>query len=123
MLWYSIECTFVMVATIECTCIHGLKSVSVIIKQRVILIHYNCMRGPGGGQGVQTPPPPLEKIQKIGLHSNTGPEPLKITKLPGHNSMLGHHPHISETQFKWCFAGGSMTARFYWHFLDSPYPH
>ena len=24
--------------------------------------------------------------------------------------MLGHHQHASETQFKWCFPGGPMTA-------------
>ena len=28
---------------------------------------------------------------------NTGSDPLKITKLPIHHSMLGHHRHASET--------------------------
>ena len=35
---------------------------------------------PEGGQGVGIPPP--LKSQNIGFLSNTGPDPLKITKLP-----------------------------------------
>ena len=48
-----------------------------------------------GGQGVRTPP---EKYQNKGFLSNTGPDPLKITKLPSQHSMLGHYRHASETE-------------------------
>ena len=41
-------------------------------------------RGGGGGQGVRTPP--LENYKNIGFLSNTGPVPLKITKLPSQHS-------------------------------------
>ena len=68
------------------------------------------MCGSRGGTGVQTPP---EKSRKLGFLSNTGPDPLKTTKLPSQHSMLGHHRHASETPFKWRFAGMSMTAGFY----------
>ena len=47
----------------------------------------------GGGQGVWTPPPPPEKSQKLGFLSNTGPDFLKITKLPS------HYRPASETPF------------------------
>ena len=41
----------------------------------------------GGGGGVWTPP---EKSHKnIGFLSITGPDPMKITKLPSQHSMLG----------------------------------
>ena len=49
----------------------------------------------GGGQGVRTPPP-LENYKNKGFISNTGPDPLKITKLPSQHSMLGHHRPASE---------------------------
>ena len=42
----------------------------------------------GGGTGGPDPP---EKSQNIGFLSETGPDPLKITKLPNQHSMLGHH--------------------------------
>ena len=41
-------------------------------------------RGGGGGKGGPDPP---EKSQNIGFLSNTGPDPLKITKLPIKHSM------------------------------------
>ena len=56
-------------------------------------------------------PPPLKNHKNIGFLSNTGLDPLKITKLPSQHSMLGHHRHASETPFKWRLAGGSMIAR------------
>ena len=64
----------------------------------------------GGGQEVRTPPPPpaLKNHKNIGFLSNTGPEPLDI---PSQHSMLGHHRHVSETPFTWCFAGGPMMSR------------
>ena len=54
------------------------------------------IRGSRGGQGVQTP---LENHKNIGFLSNTGPDPLKITKLLSQHSMLGHHRHTSKTPF------------------------
>ena len=65
----------------------------------------------GGTGGLGSPPPPLKNHKNIGFLSNTGPDPLEITKLPSQHSMLGHHLHASKTPFKWQFAGGPMTAR------------
>ena len=49
----------------------------------------SCADPEGGKQGVQTPPPPhLKKHKNIGFLSNTGLNPLKITKLPSQHSML-----------------------------------
>ena len=67
------------------------------------------MRGSRGGGGAGAPPP--ENHRNIGFISNTGPEPLKIEKLPSQHSILGHRRHASETSFKWRFAGGPMMAR------------
>ena len=50
----------------------------------------------------------LEKSQKYCFFSNTGPDPLKITKPPSQLSMLGHHRHASE--IKWRFTGVQMMA-------------
>ena len=67
-----------------------------------------CMGGSrGGDRGT-----PLKDHKKIGFLSNTGPDPLKIAKLLGQNSMLGHHQDASEGPFKWRFAGRPMMARF-----------
>ena len=60
-------------------------------------------RGGGGGAGGPDPP---EKAHTI--TSNIDPDPLKITKLPSHHSMVGHYRHASETP--WRFAGGPMMA-------------
>ena len=54
--------------------------------------------------------PPTKKYKNIGFLSNTGQDPLKITKLQSQRSMLGHHRHSSETPFKWRFAGVPMLA-------------
>ena len=56
-----------------------------------------CMCRSWGGQGVRTSP---WKSQNIGFFSNTGPDPLKIVKLPSQLSILGHHRHASKTPFK-----------------------
>ena len=81
------------------------------------------MRGSRVGTGGPDPPP-LKNHKNKGFLSNTGPDPLKIEKLPSQHSMLGHHrpAPISETPCKWRFAGGPMIARFncYW---DSLSPH
>ena len=44
-------------------------------------------------------PDPLINHKNIVLLRNTGPDPLKVTKLPKQYSMLGHHRHASETPF------------------------
>ena len=62
------------------------------------------MGGSRGGIGGSDPPPP-ENHKNIGFLSNTGADPLKITKLQSQQSMFGHHRHPSETPFKWRFAG------------------
>ena len=58
----------------------------------------------GGGAG-------HENYRNIGFLSNTGADPLKITKLPIQHSMLGLHRPAGETPFKWRFAGGPLMAR------------
>ena len=63
-----------------------------------------------GGQGVRTP---LKNHQNIGFLSNIGPDPLKNTKLPSQHTTVGHYQPVSETPFKWRFAGGPMMARLY----------
>ena len=40
----------------------------------------------GGGQGVQTP---LDNYKNIGFLSNTGPDPLKITKATKREFIVG----------------------------------
>ena len=75
-----------------------------------VFIHVRIQRGVGG----RGPGPPLENHKNIGFLenflSNTGPDPLKITKLPIQHSMFGHHRPASETPFKWRFAGGPLMA-------------
>ena len=68
----------------------------------------------GGSRGVgdkESGHPTLKNHKNIGFLSNTGPDPLKITKLPSKHSMLGHHQQASERPFKWLFASGPMMAR------------
>ena len=72
--------------------------------------------GGGGAQG----PDPTEKIQKLGFLSNTGPDPLKITKLPSQHSMLGHQRHATETPFKLRFTDGPVMARLRGILIISP---
>ena len=66
----------------------------------------------------------MKNHKNIGFLSNTGPDPLKIKKLPSQHSMLGHHPPvpIGKKPFKWRFAGGPMTVCFMCN-LDSLSPH
>ena len=74
------------------------------------------MSGPreGGGQGVQTPPPP-KNHKDIGFLSNTNPD---------HLESQSYHANIQRWDVfgppaKRCFAGGPMMAHLYWY-LD---PH
>ena len=56
---------------------------------------------PEVGIGGADPPPSLKNHENIGFFSNTGLDPLKITKLPtSQYSMFGHHQHASETPCK-----------------------
>ena len=55
-----------------------------------------CADPEGDGGRESEPPPPL-KNKKIGFLSNTGPDPLKITKQTSQHSILGHHQPTSET--------------------------
>ena len=57
----------------------------------------------------------------MGFLSNTGPDPLRITKLPSQHSALGYHLYAIESSFKWRFAG-RPTMALYW-FLDPPSPN
>ena len=56
---------------------------------------------PDGGGDRGSGPPPQENYKNIGFLSNTGSDPLKITKLPIKHSMLGHYRPASETPFRW----------------------
>ena len=74
----------------------------------IILILEKSWADPEGGQGDG---PPLKTHKNLGFLSNTGSDPLKITKLPSQYSMLGHHQPASETSFKWRFAGGLINGQ------------
>ena len=71
----------------------------ISISVYIVRSHARIQRG---DRGFRSPPPP-EKSQL----SNTGPDPLKFSKLPSQHSTLGHHRHSSETPFK----GISLTGR------------
>ena len=55
--------------------------------QSMRTLHARIQRG-GRGSG---PPPPLKNQKNIGFISNTGPDPLNVTKLASQHSILGHH--------------------------------
>ena len=103
----------------------GTQKNSLIETVVLLSTHNKSCADPEGGGGAGGPDPP-EKSQNIGFLSNSGLDPLKITKLPSQHSMLGHHRHASETpckwRFTWRFPGGPMMARFEWY-LDPPSPH
>ena len=40
-------------------------------------------------------PDPLRNYKNIGFLSNTGPDPLKITKLPSQHSVMGQHRSLA----------------------------
>ena len=56
-------------------------------------LHGQIQRGAGG------PDPPWKIKKNIVFPSNTGPDPLKMTRLPSQHSMLGHHRHVRESHF------------------------
>ena len=43
----------------------------------------------------------IQNQKNIRVPSNVGYNPRKSRKLPSKHSLLGHHRHASETQFKW----------------------
>ena len=63
-------------------------------------------RGGGGTGGLDHP----RKSQKYRSFSNTGPDPLKIVKLPSQLSIFGHNRLASKTPFQWRFIGGPKMA-------------
>ena len=65
-----------------------------------IFLTLSACADPEGGTGGPDPPPPLENYKNIGFLSNTGPDPLKITKLPIQHSIFGHHRPASKVPFK-----------------------
>ena len=42
----------------------------------------------------------IQNHKNIEFLSNTGPDPLKFSKLPSQHSTMGHHRHARETPFK-----------------------
>ena len=76
--------------------------------ERSIESAYTCA-DPERRQGVRATP---EKLQKYSVSEQYWSEsPEKSKKLTRQHSMLGHHRHARETQFK-RFADGPMMARF-----------
>ena len=67
-----------------------------------------------------------KKHKNIGFLSNTGPDPLKMTKsliiIISQHSLLGNHRQASETPFNWRFIGVPIMARLFWY-LDPPPPN
>ena len=109
-------CTMLMKDIVVLQCNKGMP-ISICIGP---IVYVDIMCGSrGGGGGGRGSGLPLENHKNIGFLSNTGPDPLKITKLPSQQSMKGHHRNASETPFKWRFAGGSMMARLNWYFEPS----
>ena len=79
-------------------------------------LHYSPhVRIQRGGQGSGPPlPPPLKNHKFIGFPSNTGPDPLKITKLPSRHSTVGQYQPASETPFQWRFVCRPIIGHFWW---------
>ena len=82
-------------------------SLTETIYLRRLCLWNNSYADPEGGD--RGSGPHLKNHKNIGFLSNTGLDPLKITKLP--SQQLGHHRHASETPFKWRFAGRLMMVR------------
>ena len=74
-----------------------MKFITLVFEDNYKEIIRRACADPEGGAGVRTPPPHPGKLQKYRFPSNTGLDPLKITKLPSQHSMLGHHRPASET--------------------------
>ena len=89
----------------NCPDVFGFHSITAILKHntRDRSQSMPCADPEGGGKGSG---PPLENYKNIGFLCNTGPDSIKITKLPSQHSMLGHHRRAIKTPFKRRFAGG-----------------
>ena len=71
-------------------------------------MHLRIQRGGGGTGGLDHP----RKSQKYRSFSNTGPDPLKIVKLPSQLSIFGHNRLASKTPFKWRVENGPLIVVF-----------
>ena len=80
-------CVRACVRACVCVCVRVCVCVNRNDSESPIPLSQTCA-DPEGGQGVRTP---LKNHKNIGFLSNTGLDPLKITKLPSQHSMLGHH--------------------------------
>ena len=69
----------------------GFQYISISVD--LVRSHARIQRGDRGS-------PHLKITKNIEFISNTGPDPLKFSKLPSQHSTLGHHQHASETPFK-----------------------
>ena len=74
----------------------------VLVLNLQILDPFSYMDPEGGGGGEQRSGPTLKNHKIIGFLSNTGLDPLKISKLSSQHSMLGHHRHARETPYLNC---------------------
>ena len=58
-----------------------------------LALHARIQKWTGG-------PDPL-KIKEYSFFINTGPDPMKVTKLPSQHSMWGHYRHAREMAYRW----------------------
>ena len=72
--------------------------ISMITWYIIPVTNCSCADPEGGGGGAGGPDP-LENYKNTGSLSNTGPDSLKITKLPIRHLMMGHHRPASKTSF------------------------
>ena len=82
-----------------------------------------CADPEGGGVDKGFGPPWKITKKIIGFLSNSGPDPLKITKLPIQHSMLGHHgpPAKRQMAFRWRAVDGPLIVVFGSFLLSSNY--
>ena len=89
----------------------GFQYISISVD--IIRSHARIQRGDRGPD----PPPHLKNHKNIEFLSNTGPDPLKFSKLPSQHSTLGRHRHASETPrhskaFRWRADDGPLFVLF-----------
>ena len=83
----------------SCGMISSVNQYSVFTQLQTLSVVCLASADPEGG--TRDPDPPLKNYKNIGFLSNTGPDPLKITKLSSQHSMISHYRHASNR-----FAGG-----------------
>ena len=83
-----------------------------VMADRLVTERYiaSGIRGFRRGRG-RTPPPP-ENHKAIGFLAILARIRWKITKPPGHHSMLGHHRLASEMSFRWWADEGPLLVLF-----------